>query len=209
MKRLPRSLDPTECRVLGALLEKEQTTPDYYPLTLAALTAACNQKSNRSPVMELDGQRIQEALDAMLPDVLVWKSPGARTLKWKQSVDRRWQLEPDTKAVLTELLLRGPQTPGELRARAERMHAFGSVDEVEAALARLSAGDEPLVVELPRAPGQKESRWMHLVGGGPPPHVDTTPELRAEPARGGSEQRLEALERRVAELDDRIRRLEG
>src|SRR6185503_20311370 len=103
------------------------------------------------------------ALDQMRQDVLVWRTEGARTERWQQSVVRRWGLDRPGKALMTLLLLRGPQTPGELRTRSERMHPFASVEEVEEALQRMAAMDEPLVMELPRRPGQKETRWTHLV----------------------------------------------
>ncbi len=163
--RLPRPLDPIEVRVLGALLEKQQTTPEYYPLTLNALVAACNQKSNRDPVTELSAGDVEAALDRLRKLVFVWKVGGSRAERWEQNVERAWRLEAPTKAVMTLLLLRGPQTPGELRGRSERLHAFATLDEVESALARLAESPDALVAELPRMPGQKEARWAHLAGG--------------------------------------------
>lgn len=163
--RLPRPLDPVEIRVLGALLEKQQATPEYYPLTLHALVAACNQKTNRDPVTELEEAVVGAALARLRELVFVWETGGARAERWEQNVDRRWGLDAAAKAVMTLLLLRGEQTPGELRGRSERLHAFGTTGEVDEALRRLSEGPEPLVAERARRPGQKESRWMHLVGG--------------------------------------------
>ncbi|MBZ0089467.1 MAG: YceH family protein, partial [Thermoanaerobaculia bacterium] len=159
MQRIPRQLDAVECRVLGALLEKEQATPEYYPMTIHALVAACNQKSNREPVLELSEEEVEAALRRLFEDVMVWRSEGARALKWSHNLDRRWGLTAPTKAVMTLLLLRGAQTAGELRGRGDRLHAFATVAEVEAALGDLAAGDpalgeQPLVAELPRAPGQ-------------------------------------------------------
>lgn len=159
-----RPLDPVEIRVLGALLEKEQTTPDQYPLTTRAVIAASNQKTNREPVTDLTETEVTEALDRLRADVLVWRSQTARAEKWEHRLSRRWELDPRAKAVMTLLLLRGPQTPGELRSRADRLHGFDSVDEVEATLEHLAAGPDPLVLELPRQPGQRETRWMHRVG---------------------------------------------
>lgn len=203
--RIPRKLDPTEVRILGALLEKEQTTPELYPLTVNALLAACNQKTNREPVMGLTENEVWEALDRLRQDVLVWKSEGARAERWKQSVSRRWGLDAPGKALMTLLLLRGPQTGGELRARSERMHAFASLEEVEAALHRLAAMDEPLVAELPRRPGHKETRWTHLVGD--VAEADEAEEERAAagsepgaPARPSLASRVERLEETVAQL---------
>jgi hypothetical protein len=163
--RLPRPLDPFEIRVLGALLEKQQATPEYYPLTLNALVAACNQKSNRDPVTELSAGDVEAALERLRKLVFVWKVGGSRADRWEQNVERAWRLDAPTKAVMTLLLLRGAQTPGELRARSERLHAFATLDEVESALAKLAESPEALVAELPRMPGQKEARWAHLAGG--------------------------------------------
>lgn len=158
-------MDATEIRILGTLLEKEQTTPDYYPMTVNALLAGCNQKSNRDPVTTIPEGDVWDALDRLRKEVLVWRSEGARVERWSQSVSRRLELDRRSKALLTVLLLRGPQTPGELRARTERMHAFEDRDAVEAALQTMADGVEPLVVELPRQTGQKECRWMHLLAG--------------------------------------------
>jgi 2-methylisocitrate lyase-like PEP mutase family enzyme/uncharacterized protein YceH (UPF0502 family) len=163
--RLPRPLDPIEVRVLGALLEKQQTTPEYYPLTLNALAAACNQKTNRDPVMALSEGEVRAALERLREHVLVWQIAGSRSEKWEQNAEKRWELDSATRALLTLLLLRGAQTPGELRSRSNRLHAFASITDVEAALRDLASGPEALVAELPRAPGQKEARWAHLVGG--------------------------------------------
>ncbi len=159
MPRLPRPLDPVECRVLGALLEKEQATPEYYPMTINALVAACNQKNNRDPVLGLSEREVDAALRRLFEDVLVWRAEGARSLRWSHNLDQRWRLTPPSKAVMTLLLLRGPQTPGELRGRGQRLYPFDRPAEVEAVLADLAAGEEPLVAELEREPGQKERRW--------------------------------------------------
>jgi len=164
---LPRALDAVEVRVLGALLEKEQTTPEYYPLTLNALVAACNQKSNREPVMELTEGDVMAALERLRADVLVWTSSGARVERWEHRLDRRLELDGAAKALLTVLFLRGAQTPGELRGRSERMHPFAATGEVETVLRELAGRSEPLVAELARQPGQKEARWTHLATGEP------------------------------------------
>lgn len=163
-----RPLNPTEIRVLGALLEKEQATPDTYPLTVNSLVSACNQKTNREPVTELSEGEVWDALESLRQDVLVWRVEGTRADRFEHRLDRRWHLTPQRKAVMTLLLLRGPQTPGELRSRSGRLHDFDSVDEVEATLEDLASGHEPLVVELPRQPGQRETRWAHTVGTEPP-----------------------------------------
>ncbi len=143
-----RDLDTTEIRVLGALLEKEQATPEYYPLTVSALIAASNQKSNRSPVMALTETEIIEALEALRADVLVWRNDSARSERWSQSISRRLELDAEEKALLTLLLLRGPQTSGELRSRSSRLHEFDDLGRVEAALRRLAVEDRELVVRI-------------------------------------------------------------
>ena len=153
--RIPRKLDPVEVRVLGSLLEKEQTNPETVPMTVNALIAACNQKTNREPVMQLSEDQVVTALDWMRQEVLVWRSEGARTERWQQSVVRRWGLDRAGKALVTLLFLRGAQTAGELRTRSERLHPFATLEETESALRRLAAEDEPLVVELRGAPGRR------------------------------------------------------
>jgi uncharacterized protein YceH (UPF0502 family) len=213
--RLSRPLDAVEVRVLGALLEKEQTNPETCPLTVNAVLQACNQKTNRDPVVELSEDQVVSALDRLRAEVLVWRSEGARSERWQQSVSRRWGLSPGAKALLTLLLLRGPQTPGELRTRGQRLHSFPSVEAVEEALQALSVEDEPLVRELPRRPGQKETRWIQLVG-----EVAAAAESEDEPfeapvlavpgaagtpgAPPSLTARVAALEAQVARLADRL-----
>jgi uncharacterized protein YceH (UPF0502 family) len=196
--RPPRPLDALEIRVLGCLMEKEKTTPEYYPLTLNALVAACNQKSNRDPVMELTDVDVQGALDRLREHVLVWATSSARTERWEHRLDRRLELDAAGKAILTVLFLRGLQTPGELRARTERLHPFASIADVEATLRSLAGGEEPLVVELPRQPGHKEARWTHLAGGEPAPVL--VDGLVAGPPPGTLAERVERLEHRIDEL---------
>jgi uncharacterized protein len=212
--RIPRKLDPAEIRVLGSLLEKEQTTPEAYPLTVNSLLLACNQKTNREPIMELTEGQVVEALERLRQEVLVWRTEGARSEKWQQSVVRRWGLDRAGKALMTLLLLRGPQTPGELRTRSERMHPFASVEEVEEALQRMAGMDEPLVMELPRRTGQKEIRWTHLVGdvAEPAPRAATPraePELPAGPLPGALSARVAKLEEIVAKLAEDVELLKS
>jgi len=209
--RLVRQLDPVETRTLGALLEKQQATPEYYPLTLNALLAACNQKSNRDPVMELTEGELHAALERLRELVFVWKVAGvSRSEKWEHNLDARWELSGDTKALLTLLLLRGEQTPGELRTRSERLHAFGSLQEVEEALSRMAAEAEPLVFMLPRRPGQKETRWSHLVGSAPPGTAKPGPIETAAPDDTLSarvtrlEAQLSALTNELVELKKKL-----
>jgi len=210
--RLPRPLDPVEVRVLGCLLEKQQTTPEYYPLTLNSLVAACNQKSNRDPVMELDEMLVRGALERLRDEVLVWPATGSRVERWEHNLDRRWALDAGEKAVIAVLLLRGAQTPGELRGRTERMRPFASLAEIELVLVRLASGEAPLVVELHRAPGQSQRRFMHLAGGPVSEVPDAArsapvrPVLAGPPAEGLSE-RVASLEAEVACLAGEVARL--
>lgn len=166
------NLTAIQCRVLGSLLEKEVSVPSTYPMTLKAVVSACNQTTGRDPVMALDERTVQTALDelrAMGLVRLVHPSHGARATKYRQVADEVLGLSPDERAVVTLLLLRGDQTPGELRSRAERLHEFGAIEEVGAALERLSGRDVPIVVERARRPGQKEVRWGHLLASGSEP----------------------------------------
>jgi uncharacterized protein YceH (UPF0502 family) len=196
-RMLPRrELDPIELRVLGCLMEKQLATPEYYPLTLNALVAAADQKSNREPVMELGESEIQRALDRLQDEKLVWKVLGGRAVRWDHNLDTSWQLDRSTKAVLTLLFLRGPQTSGELRGRSDRLHGFDSVSEVEETLQRMS--HEPaLVRELARRSGQKESRWGHVLGG-----AIVEPEAVVEAGHGASPG--EPLSVRVARLEEQV-----
>jgi len=215
--RIPRKLDPVEVRVLGSLLEKEQTNPETVPMTINALVLAANQKTNREPVMQLTEDQVVRALDWMRQEVLAWRTEGARTERWQQSVSRRWGLDRAGKSLITLLLLRGPQTAGELRTRSERMHPFASLEEAEEALRRLAAEDEPLVAELPRRPGQKETRWGHLIGDlAPEPEPVEVPEPPAEPGappRPSLASRVERLEeiveRLAADLEELKKQLGG
>jgi uncharacterized protein YceH (UPF0502 family) len=162
MPDLHRALDPVEQRVLGCLAEKEMSTPDAYPLSGNSLLAACNQTTNRDPVLALTAGQVEGALQTLMADLLVWRERGARVLRWKHQLDEKLRLDSAGKAILAELLLRGAQTPGELRGRSHRLHAFGGLGEVEGVLTELAA--RGLVAELPRQPGQKERRWRHLLG---------------------------------------------
>lgn len=203
--RIPRKLDAVEIRVLGSLLEKEQTTPETCPLTVNTVLAACNQKTNRDPVMELTEGQVIEALERLRQEVLVWRTEGARSEKWQQSVVRRWGLDRAGKALMTLLLLRGPQTPGELRTRSERMHPFPTLQEVEEALQRLAGMDEPLVQEQPRRAGQKEARWIHLVGEiAEAPAALAEPEIVSAPLPGALSARVAKLEEIVAKLAEDV-----
>ncbi|HEY0788812.1 MAG TPA: YceH family protein [Thermoanaerobaculia bacterium] len=205
--QLERKLDAVEARALGALLEKQLATPEYYPLTLNALVAACNQKSNRDPVMEVAEDDVRRAMGRLQELQLAWEIHGGRAVRYDHRLDGRWGLTPATKAIITLLLLRGPQTPGEIRGRSERLYRFESIEQVEGELRYLAHGDEPLVRELPRRPGQKESRWTDLVRADAP-EVDQTAPSHAAPALGDSiTERVEKLEAAVEELQAQIRAL--
>lgn len=162
-------LSIVEARILGCLLEKEATTPDYYPLSLNALVNACNQKSNRHPIMELDDSSADTALESLRSKHLAFRVSQAesRVAKFKHSLDRVYPIPSAQQAILAELLLRGPQTPGELRARCERMHRFASLDEVKEELSTMAQGEYPLIKELPRQAGKKDARFAHLLSGEP------------------------------------------
>lgn len=187
--------------MLGCLVEKAVTTPDSYPLTVNALIAACNQTTNRNPVVHFTEQDVSSALANLRERGLtrIVYSPSNRAPKHRHVVDEAWRLAPDELAVLGVLMLRGPQTAGELKARTERMHAFADLAAVEATLDALGRRDEPLAVRLARQPGQKDARYAHLVGGEP----DATEVGTAAPSAGAGRSladRVAALEAEVAEL---------
>jgi uncharacterized protein YceH (UPF0502 family) len=192
-------LNEVEARVLGALLEKEITTPDYYPLSLNTLINACNQKSNRDPVMNLDESSVRTALNALHDNSLARSVSAAdsRVTKYEHRLQEAFNFDRREAAIFCELLLRGPQTPGELRSRAERMHHFDDLSEVQSALQRLITRDPPLVKVLARQPGTKESRYLQLLGGdAEPPAAHESP--AATSREGGG--KLSQLESEVSEL---------
>ncbi len=198
-------LNSTEARVLGCLVEKELATPDYYPLTLNALVNACNQKSNRDPVMSLGEGEVQEALDSLRFKQLAHRSAeGVRAAKYCHNMEGLLRLEPAEMALLAELLLRGPQTLGELRSRAERMTALADLATVEEYLQSLLERDEPLVTRLPRQPGRKEQRFAQTFTELPEPDT-ASPAASDTPSTKGVD-RIAALELEVqqlrSELDD-------
>ncbi len=211
----PPQLTPLEARILGALIEKELTTPEYYPLTLNSLLMACCQKNNRAPVMSLDEEMLARGIYSLQEKRLLESFAGAnaRALKYRELLIRQLALAPDERAVLCELLLRGPQTAGELRARAARMHPFAAAEEVQATLDRLAARPGgPLVVELQRQPGHKETRFAHLLGDQPPscdlPQTDLPPPA-AVAAVMNEAARAAALETRVAALESEVLELKA
>jgi uncharacterized protein len=197
-------LNKVEARVLGALVEKDITTPDYYPLSLNALVNACNQKNNRDPVMSLDEDAVRQALDTLHGKRLAGAMSGAdsRVTKYEHRLQEEFNFRRDETAVICVLLLRGAQTPGELRGRTERMHRFNDLDEVQSTLQRLMQRDPPLVAMLARQPGTKESRFMHLFSGDveswqPPPDASTS-------SVSSDGERLGRLESAVGELQKEI-----
>ncbi len=197
-------------RVLGVLLEKEQVTPDYYPLTLNALIAACNQTTNRSPVMNLKRHEVLSALHTLERHGLVQRVIGPRADRWSHLLVQRIYTNPPTRALLTVLLLRGAQTPGELKARTERMHLFTDLRQVEEALGLLTQHDPPLVRRLPRHPGQKETRWMLALEDGSGEAEVAPEEPPAEPiVEGDIPGRLRAVEQRLFQLERRVDELLG
>ncbi len=196
-----------EIRALGCLIEKEITTPEYYPLSLNALMNACNQKSNREPVMSLDEAALRNALRSLSDQALVRAaSSDSRVAKYEHRINELYNFHRHEVAVLCVLLLRGPQTPGELRTRAERMYPFEDLEAVHSALNLLMRRDPPLVKVLPRQPGTKESRYMHLFAG------DELPTAHTESDRGadGSALAKQSVDaERVAQLEvevDALRR---
>jgi len=195
-------LNEVEARVLGALLEKEITTPDYYPLSLNALVNACNQKSNRDPVMTLVEDSVGNALRALNDNSLARSVSAAdsRVTKYEHRLQEAFNFDRREAAIFCELLLRGAQTPGELRSRAERMHHFDDLSEVQSALQRLMNRQPPLVKVLARQPGTKESRYIHLLSGDVEPASSSAVHETPAVASRESADKFSRLESEVAEL---------
>jgi hypothetical protein len=195
-------LNEVEARVLGALLEKEITTPDYYPLSLNSLVNACNQKSNRDPVVNLDEESVRDALRTLHDNSLARSVSAAdsRVTKYEHRLQEAFNFDRREAALFCELLLRGPQTPGELRTRAERMHRFDDLSEAQSALQRLMNREPPLVKVLARQPGTKESRYMHLLSGDATPVGSTAGREVPAPVEREKTDGLSRLSSEVAEL---------
>ena len=207
------TLSTHEVRVLGSLVEKDITTPEYYPLSLNALVNACNQKSNRDPYMQLDESAVRDALEALHDRRMAGPAGGAdsRVTKYEHRLQEVFNFTRAETAVLCVLLLRGPQTPGELRGRTERLHRFESLDEVQSALQKLMQRDPVLVKVLPRQPGTKESRWVHLMAGdvavAESPSVTATNRVSEDTGRVARlEEEVAELRREVGELKDQMER---
>ena len=202
----PIVLTASQARVLGALIEKENTTPEYYPLSLNALVNACNQRSNREPVMNLDEEEVRLALRVLEELQLAGRARAAdgRVTKYEHWLGEAFNFSRAETALICVLLLRGPQTPGELRGRTERIHRFDEISEVLAGIQKLMERDPPLAAILPRQPGTKESRYAHLLSG----PVESIAFALAEPASisdsSANNERIAQLESTVSELRQEV-----
>jgi len=207
MDRLPLQLNPVEVRVLGSLTEKDITTPDYYPLSLNALVNACNQKNNRDPVMSVDEDAVRQALSSLQEKRLAGPAGGAdsRVTKYEHRLQGVFNFDRREIAILCVLLLRGPQTPGELRGRADRMYHFETLEDVQSTLQRLIDREPPLVAALARQPGTKESRYLHQFSG-EPSEAMLAPPMRTVPEELDTS-RIAALENEVSSLRSEISEL--
>jgi uncharacterized protein YceH (UPF0502 family) len=203
MSELPILTD-VELRVLGSLIEKSKTTPDYYPMTLNSITAACNQKTSRKPVVDYSEETVQAALNSLKARSLVATAVGgtSRSTKYKHNFTTVYPLSNAELAVLCLLFLRGPQTPGELNSNSGRLHEFQSLESVLETLNKLAHTEPPFVKELPRRPGQKEVRFTHLLGEMPP-----EPEEEAPHQGSDLETRLEAVEQELLQLKETIMKI--
>ena len=197
---MSEKLSEIEARVTGALIEKELTTPEYYPLTINALVAACNQKTNREPVVNYDEQTVQKSLDDLREKNLAYVFYGStsRVPKYKHILDKVYELERSEVAVICVLLLRGAQTLGELRGRTDRLYDFSGLGEVQETLDRLMRRDEPLVARLDRQPGQKDVRYANLLSGDIDPSAYAV--SVAAPHKPAENERLTALETELENL---------
>ena len=202
-------LTDIELRVLGCLIEKEMTTPDYYPMTINSLQAASNQKSNRAPVVDYSETEVVAAVDLLRERGLARTvhGKGDRALKYKHVAGETLEISPRQAALLAIMLLRGPQTLGELRSRTGRYTEFAGLAEVASELDAMAGAEEPTVAMLERRPGEKESRYRHLLGGADGA-VDTLPARQAPDLAGGDAERVAELERELADLRARVARME-
>jgi uncharacterized protein len=198
----PIVLDAAQARALGALIEKEITTPDYYPLSLNALVNACNQRSNREPVMDLSDDEVRDALNGLQGQRLAGPARGAdnRVTKYEHWLGEAFNFSRAEAALLCVLLLRGPQTPGELRGRTERMHRFEEIGDVLGGLQKLMEREPSLAAVLPRQPGTKESRYLHLLSGEVTASSVTVGQPTRVPTSAVEDDRITQLESDVAEL---------
>lgn len=200
-----KPLKPIHVRILGCLIEKQHTTPDHYPLTLNALKNACNQKTNRSPVVSYHEGELGQALNELETMRLVVKAWSARSPKYEHRFAKMLDLTGPPVAVLCTLMLRGPQTAGEIRAHTQRLHEFDEIDDVEYTLRRLGEREPALVMQLPRQPGQKEQRFAHLLAG--EPDMEPAATAAAGTPQSPLEQRVSELEQQVSELRQQVQQL--
>jgi uncharacterized protein YceH (UPF0502 family) len=205
-----RTLTAVQARVLGTLMEKARTVPDSYPLTLNSLVAGCNQKTSREPLMNVSDREAQEALDSLKLQSLVFESSGSRVTRWEHNVQRAVGVPEQSAVLLGLLMLRGPQTAGELRINSERWYRFADISSVEAFLEELQDRAEEkggaLVVKLPRAPGMREQRWAHLLCG-PVSAASADAQERGSGDALDAQSRIEALEREVAMLREAVQEI--
>lgn len=196
-------LTETEARIVGALVEKQLTTPEYYPLTLNALVAACNQKTNREPVVNYDEQTVSQSLEDLRDKNIVYVFYGStsRVPKYKHMLPQVYDLEPSETAVMCALMLRGPQTIGEIKERTGRLYDFRGLNDVNETLESLAKRDEPLIVKLERAPGQKEARYAHLLSG---EVTSYTPPERVSRGSSANDERVEKLEQELESLKSEL-----
>jgi hypothetical protein len=206
---LVKILSEVETRVLGSLVEKELTTPDYYPLSLNALVDACNQKSNRDPMMNLNENAVSQALRSLEKEGLAGPADGMdnRVTKFEHRLQEAFNFDRREIAILCELLLRGPQTPGELRSRAERMHPFDDLGQVQSTLQRLGQREPPLVKMLPRQPGTKEARYAHLLLGDVQIQASAAAPEKAVTHGSADSERISRLENELATLQNEVANL--
>jgi len=188
--------------VLGALMEKSKTTPDYYPMTINSLVAACNQKTSRKPVVQYDDNTVAQVLNTLRKRALVSTATGGsdRAVKYKHNFAIVFPVLPAEVAIICLLMLRGPQTPGELNTNSGRLHEFDSIEEVQEVLDRLSSPEMPFLVQLPKRPGQKEVRYAHLLGGEPDLSEDDYADEPTGRSNSGLEARVTRLESQLAAL---------
>jgi len=202
-------LDAVELRVLGSLMEKSKTTPDYYPMTINSLTLACNQKTSRRPVVSYDDDTVAQALNTLKRRGLISTATGGsiRSVKYKHNFAIVYPVLPAEVAIICLLMLRGPQTPGEINTNSGRMYEFESIEEVQEKLERLSSPELPFLMQLPRRPGQKEVRYAHLLSGVPEFTEDDFNDDAPVSNRGALEARVTKLETELAELREAFDKL--
>ena len=202
-------LEDTELRVLGAMMEKSRTTPDYYPMTVNSLVAACNQKTSRKPVVNYDDATVIETLNTLKRRGLISTATGGtdRVIKYKHNFAIVYPVIPSEIAIICLLILRGPQTPGELNTNSGRLYEFESIEEVQEILDKLSSGENPFIKQLPRRPGQKEVRYVHLLGGSTDWSDENFAAEASSATSGNLEARLAKVETELAELKEAFDKL--